>query len=120
VSELLLKVLASRVPLPPEHRELLTKGLLDFTRQEKRAFGQSVAPRLGEYRQALARGYRDYCRRASDTPETWATGIALNIVRRGYATVLDTLGMNVVGRRKVSDIVKALKNSPALRGRSGG
>jgi len=115
MSDLMLKVLVSRVPVPPEHRELLAKGSFDYSRKEKKEYRRSIAPRLSEFRQALARSYAEYCRRDPATPETWATSIALNIVRRGYATVADTLGMTVVGRRKVSDVVKALKAVPSSR-----
>ncbi len=105
--DLVVRTIASQVNLPAEHRELLTKGTIEFTRQEKRLYQRSVVPRLAEYRDALARKYAELCRKDPSTPDAWATSIAFNIMSRGYATVADSLGLAVVGRRRVSEIVKA-------------
>lgn len=107
--DLIVRTLARGTSLPAEHRDLLTKGTIEYTRQEKRLYQRSLAPRLAEYRGILAASYADLCRKEPSTPDTWATSIAFNIMSRGYATVADTLGMAVVGRRRVSEIIKAFR-----------
>jgi len=110
--DVIIQALARHVKLPPEHRELLARGTIDLNRKEKRLYRQSLAPRLNAYREVLASAYNDLCQADPSTPDMWATAIAFNILSRGYATVADTLGMMVVGRRKVSDIVKSFRPSP--------
>ncbi len=107
--DLIVRVLSSRTEVPAEHQQLLAKSAIEFTRPEKRAYHRSLEPRLDHYRQVLADAYADLCRRDPATPDTWATGIAFNIMSRGSASVADILGMTVVGRRRVSEIVKAVR-----------
>lgn len=113
--DIIIQALARRTKLPPEHRELLSRGTVDLTRKERKLYRQSLAPCLNAYREALASSYSDLCRADPSTPDTWATAIAFNILSRGYATVADTLGMMVIGRRKVSDIVKSFRPGATRR-----
>lgn len=123
--DLILQALSTRTALSPEQRDLLAKGTIEYTRREKREYQRSIAPRLGEFQRRLAEAYADQCRRDPSTTDTWAATMAFNIMSRGYATVADTLGMSVIGRRKVSDIIKNVRGrraeaSPAPTSRWGG
>lgn len=115
--DLILQALCSRIALSAEQQELLVKGTIDYSRQEKRVYERTIAPRLGEFRERLTRAYAELCRRDPATPETWATSVAFNIMSRGYASVSDTLGMAVIGRRKVSEIIKSVRGARAEAGR---
>lgn len=109
VPDLIVRALSARTDVPEEHRELLGKSTIQLTRPEKRLYRRSLEPRLEHYRRILLGSFADLCRQDPATPDTWATGIAFNIMSRGYATVADTLGMSVVGRRKVSEIINAVR-----------
>jgi len=111
VPDIIVKVLAARGGLPPEHRDILGKGTLELSRQEKRIYRREVAPRLDEYRKVLARAFEELSRVDPATADTWATSIAFNIMSRGCASAADTLGMAVIGRRKVSEIVKSFRQT---------
>lgn len=106
--DVVIRALVSRVQVPPEHQDLLGKSTVLLTRAEKRLYRRSLEPRLGDYRRAVAEAFADLCRAEPSTADTWATSIAFSIMSRGYATVADTMGLMVVGRRRVSEIIKAV------------
>ncbi len=110
--DLVVRVLSSRTEVPENHRDLLQKSTVELTRPEKRLYRRSLEPSLPRYRQVLEASFADLCRQDQATPDVWATSIAFNIMSRGYATVADTLGMAVVGRRKVSEIIGAVRPGP--------
>ncbi len=114
--DLIIHTLSAGTNVPEEHRELLGKSTIQLTRLEKRSYRRSLEPRLEHYRQVLLGCFADLCRRDPSTPDTWATSIAFNIMSRGYATVADTLGLSVIGRRRVSEIIKAVRPARTSRG----
>lgn len=109
--DLILKALLTKAEVPEEHRLLLTKGTMNFTRKEKKTYRLTLVPRLEQYHRALTTSFSELSSSDPGLADTWAASIAFNIMSRGFATVADTLGMEVIGRRKVSDIIKSFRRS---------
>lgn len=109
MSDMLIDMLAEHFGLSPEEEDILRRSRVDLTRREKRLFRRELAPRMDRFRSYLAEAYRQACRTSSTAPRDWATATALSILQKGYADFTDSLALELIGRKPVSDILKYLK-----------
>jgi hypothetical protein len=104
---------SERFGLSEEERHVLEHSVVDLDRRGRRLYHRSIEPRLGEFRRFVRQLFeRDRQARGADAAREWATAIGLGIVGKGYASVCDLLAMDAVGRRPVSEVVRAARGSP--------
>lgn len=106
------EALAERFGLSDDERRVLAHSVVDLDRRGRRLYHRSIEPRLAEFREHVRLLFeREQRDRGSDALGEWATAIGLDIVGKGYASVCDLLAMEVIGRKPVSDVVKAARGS---------
>mgnify|MGYP000622161728 CR=1 FL=1 len=114
MSDPFVELLAQRFQLNEDDKKLLSLCETAMTRAERRRYQRQLAPRLGVFRTYLDNIYRSKNLAGETTPDEWATRVASNVVRKGYAGIIDSILLEIIGRRQVSARVKLLKR---LKGR---
>jgi hypothetical protein len=102
--------LATRFGLGEEERRILSSSPAQLDRRLRRRYHRDIEPRLPEFRTFLqSQVQRERLALGSEADHRWATAAAFRIMRHGFVSVADQLVMDVVGRRLVSDVIRAVK-----------
>ncbi len=106
-----IELLARQFDLDGEDRTLLSMSELEMSRRQRRHYNRRLKPKLSALRNHLQNVFKSKTLSGDTEPEEWASRVAGNIVRKGYAGIVDRLLMDIIGRKRVSDLVKVLKTS---------
>jgi len=104
--------ISRRFALSAEDERILGEQVQALDRRSRRAYHTRLAPRIADFAKFL----RAELQRSgsNESASQWAMQIGTHVVLRGYATIAEQIAMEVVGRKKVSDVVRALRSGPTM------
>lgn len=105
--------LMRRHMLKPEELAVLDKTMGNLDAAERRLYRRRLRPQLASLARSVQLWLDRQREKSPQAEEEWALQVALKVAQNGYATFIDSMVIEAVGRHQVVRYMEQVKKRPA-------